>query len=881
MKLKPYQEETLNVLSAFFNGVQERRELEETFNKAAALRDRGRYATPYRRHESIEHVPYVCIRIPTGGGKTLLAAHTVRRASKDLLGCDTAAALWFVPTQTIRTQTVEALKNPRHPYRQVLDDAFSGRVRVFDIEEFEQIRADDLRDNTCVIVATIQSLKTRDKEAEGDEQHRLRVYRHREQLAPIFAGLTPAEAVGLDKLEDGRPRASFVNLMKLMRPLMIVDEAHKAVSDLTRDLQEDISPAAIVEFTATPEEENNILVSVTAGELKAEHIIKLPVVLSAHKTWQDAVASAVAERNRLADLAKNEGDYLRPMVLFQAQRKDQEVTVEVLKKHLTDTEQIPADKIAVVTGDQRELDGINPMDRNCPIDYVITIEALKEGWDCSFAYVFCSVANIRSAISIEQLLGRVMRMPYAEKRSHADLNCAYAHVVDHDGWAAVGNLRDRMVKGMGFEEAEADHAVRVMPLPLPGGGTPEPEPVRIELNEGVTAEALPETVRSHASIERAPDTGRVTVVFRKPIESETAEELVKLVAPERKAEARLKIELHRKVAERMRSPAEQGKSFQIPLLYAHVQGELFLADAEAFLTSDVWNLADENRFPATLTDQEFDLKREGVTVNLDVAQQGGREVLRIENAMARSAYAELGGGSFWDARSLAAWLAREVRDDYLSPVVVRRFCLGIIEDQLEKKRPIAELAVLKFRLARAISAKINVYRKTALKAGYQKALFEPGAKVEVRFDEAFAFPVAYPLIQPYRGSFRFQKHFYGPDHISKLESKGEEFECARELDGLDPIEYWVRNLDSQPEYSFRLPLAGGWFYPDFVAKLKDGRSLVVEYKGAMMSEEEKRMVGELWMKHSQGKGVFVWARKQDEQSRNVQQQLLGAVTRTR
>ena len=54
--------------------------------------------------------------------------------------------------------------------------------------------------------------------------------------------------------------------------------------------------------------------------------------------------------------------------------------------------------------------------RNCPVEYVITVEALKEGWDCSFAYVFCSVSRIQSATDVEQLLGRVMRMPYAKRR---------------------------------------------------------------------------------------------------------------------------------------------------------------------------------------------------------------------------------------------------------------------------------------------------------------------------------------------------------------------------------------------------------------------------------------------------------------------------------
>lgn len=104
------------------------------------------------------------------------------------------------------------------------------------------------------------------------------------------------------------------------------------------------------------------------------------------------------------------------------------MTVEALKTHLVEVEQIAPERIAVATGDQRELDGINLFDPKCPIEYVITVEALKEGWDCSFAYVFCSVQNIGSATDAEQLLGRVLRMPYARRRKADALNRAYAHV---------------------------------------------------------------------------------------------------------------------------------------------------------------------------------------------------------------------------------------------------------------------------------------------------------------------------------------------------------------------------------------------------------------------------------------------------------------------
>lgn len=219
-------------------------------------------------------------------------------------------------------------------------------------------------------------------------------------------------------------------------------------------MQARVNPCAIIEFTATPRRKSNILHSVSAQELKRADMIKLPIMLSEHDSWQSAVSGAIAARAALAETAQDDADYIRPIVLFQAQPKNQEVTVAELKKHLVDDLNIPAGKIAVATGSQRELDGIDLFDRACPIEYVITVEALKEGWDCSFAYVFCSVSRIRSATDVEQLLGRVLRMPYAQRRRNADLNKAYSFLCEPSFGEAARALTDKLV-AMGFEEDEA------------------------------------------------------------------------------------------------------------------------------------------------------------------------------------------------------------------------------------------------------------------------------------------------------------------------------------------------------------------------------------------------------------------------------------------
>src|SRR3546814_2940882 len=92
-------------------------------------------------------------------------------------------------------------------------------------------------------------------------------------------------------------------------------------------MQARVNPSAIVEFTATPRFDSNILHSVTAQELKQEEMIKLPIILSENDSWQNAVNGAVAARASLAETAEADRDYIRPIVLFQAQQRDQEVTV--------------------------------------------------------------------------------------------------------------------------------------------------------------------------------------------------------------------------------------------------------------------------------------------------------------------------------------------------------------------------------------------------------------------------------------------------------------------------------------------------------------------------------------------------------------------------
>ena len=223
-----------------------------------------------------------------------------------------------------------------------MDELFEGRVRVFDIGDFTQVRPQDIRDNLTVIVGTIQTLKVANTEGR-------KVYAHNEDMEPHFTGVMKNNA-DLEK-QNGSDQAkfSFANLLHTVHPIMIVDEAHNAVTGLSREMQQRVSPSCIIEFTATPRLNSNILHSVTAQEIKDAQMIKLPVVLAEHPNWQSAVDGAVQRRQELANVAEKDRRYIRPIVLFQAQKKNEEVTVNVLKKYLVETSGIDERKIAIAT----------------------------------------------------------------------------------------------------------------------------------------------------------------------------------------------------------------------------------------------------------------------------------------------------------------------------------------------------------------------------------------------------------------------------------------------------------------------------------------------------------------------------------------------------
>jgi len=366
MELKRFQRDVLKTLGKFLGDVQVTGDVAGTFARYAPSQRGG--PAVYVSAPGLGEVPYVCLRIPTGGGKTILGAHAISTVRDNFSGRDYPFIIWLVTTDTIRRQTADALKDKRHPYREALDEALGGKVDVFDADEIDRIRPADLRSKVCFLVSTIQAFRVEDRSIRN-------AYADKESLEAFFAGV---DEDGLERVDgENRPKYSFVNLMRMCTPVVIVDEAHNVRTPASFRTLAGFRPSCILELSATPEIRNNathtpsnILVSVHTGELKEAEMVKLPIVLSVQPDgWKQAVTCALQQQRRLLQLASGEDDYVRPLLLVQAQNTGGEAGVEEVKAYLLE-EGVAESAIKIATGEQRELEGVDLLSRETKVDVV-------------------------------------------------------------------------------------------------------------------------------------------------------------------------------------------------------------------------------------------------------------------------------------------------------------------------------------------------------------------------------------------------------------------------------------------------------------------------------------------------------------------------------
>lgn len=856
LQLKSFQEQSLDKLRAYLSKV-------DAMGAGTAFYDITQRT--YRAVPQLPGLPYVCLRIPTGGGKTLMACHALGIVAREYLQQDHAACLWLVPSNAIREQTIKALRDVRHPYRQAVDEVVGGNVRVMDLGEALHVQKDALEHDTCVIVSTLAALRVEDTEGR-------KIYDNSEDLDPHFAGLPAAIEAGLERNGDGLIPHSLANVLRMWRPTVIMDEAHNARTKLSFDALARFSPSCIIEFTATPQVihnpanglyASNVLAQASAAELKADHMIKLPVKLAVRSEWKQAVGDA---RNLQRDLQlvaleeeKQTGEYIRPIVLLQAQpRLDgrETITVDIVQKALLDDFKVPPDQVAVATGETRGIEGVNLFDRNCPVRFIITQKALAEGWDCSFAYILCSVADIGSSRYVEQLLGRVLRMPKAIRKKHDKLNCAYAVISSAKFNETLGELKEAIIEN-GFERIEADTFVSGMQEELFAAGTlfakvTEAVPEKPDLSK--LAAGLRERVAYDESAKTLTVSGVVTAAERTALEKCFA-------TPEaRKTVERI---FHRSRGAGVSTGEGVAISpLRVPALSIRVGNQLEIFDESHFLDAS-WDLS---KCDSSVTENEFSSQFvTGAAGEVDVNAAGKIETRYIDQVRVQLSLLRNEPG--WTLPALVNWLDRQIPHDDITRTQATLFIHSALAGLLESRGvTIEQLARDKFRLCKTLENKIESHRTTMKKTAYQRQVFGDGAReIEVSADRGFDIgPDQYSANWYYEGGYRFQNHAFAL--VGELKSEGEEFECARSIDQMNGVKRWMRNVERKP-HSFSLQTSTDKFYPDFVVELTDGRILVVESKGedrwSNDDSREKRIIGDLWADRSAGRCLFVMPKGTD------------------
>jgi type III restriction enzyme len=820
------------------------------------------------------NVPYVCLRLPTGGGKTMLAAQAIGTIGRMLLETDQPACLWITPSTTIRDQTLRALRKPDHPYRLALDDSLGTSAEVVTLEEALMSARCVRAAAPLVVVTTIQSYRIRDDRGEELADTR-RIYRDNGYLQAVFDNLPQWARNELAADESGLVQLSLANALRLRRPIVIMDEAHNARTPISFDSLARFGPSFVLELTATPEQQDdpangrfasNVLHAVSALELKNQGMIKLPVDLESRGDWLEVLAATKQRRDALEVIADRANEdvglpFLRPIALIQAQAKSRSKethTVDKVKGALIERLGVDEGEVKICTGELDEIGDMNLMETNCPVRYVITVSKLREGWDCPLAWVLGSIGSTATPTAVEQLIGRILRMPNANPTRIPALDRAYAFVLSDNVARTALELRDRMVETCGFDERSADDALRVI----------QPDRQRwcgfdrIPLSEPPSNDRLPASLTQKIHYDDSngtlvfndlPTPGEVRLL-RDAVTSESDRQAIDVYW-----------ERERPVGIAVKPLTAYAQPLRVPLLTVMQNGRRSLLEPIE-LDTFAWDL---DSCEPMLTEQEFSASLHvGEAALIDVDTRG-KTVTRPVGEVRLRQLELVGEGEEWDEIELVRWLDQELhRDDAMSGLALResqpwlqRVVNGLV-GQRDFQLPM--LVRRRHQLAEVLRVKIAGHGCQQVRRTMQRLIQRMPEAVETSYELLHMIEEQnYAPTSLHNSGHQFAHH--GFDLIAAMNS--EELLCAMEIDRHKNVVRWIRNTEHESHGGFWLPKSPGRFFPDFIVELKNGCIALVEYKNARIAyapeEQHKRTVGELWAGRSNGKGRFAWIIDQD------------------
>ena len=849
--LKNYQKEALQSLDSFVN-------LAQSKSNAEAFR-----AVTSEQYLEIDDSPspYVCMRVPTGGGKTLIAAKSLRILVNEYLNKPYHLVFWLAPSDKIVTQTLEALKDKRHFYREQLDREFDN-IKVLSLKEAYKQKFDP-SEELVIIVGTIQSFRSSSKDGRkffNENGNYYELLKHRD--------VTP----------------SMENVMKHFKPLIILDEAHKSSTGLSLERLLDLDPAFILELTATPVTNtnkakkiyaSNILYTVNAAALKKESMIKLPIVLKTLDDTRLILQEGIVKRNWLEEQAKIEemytDRYIRPINLIRAEenRGEDAFTYDKIKQLLLDMD-IKEEEIAIQTGNLKEIDGVDLLSRACPIRYIITVDALKEGWDCPFAYVLSVVSSMESKVAIEQLIGRVLRMPYIEEKRKKELGYAYVYVASKNFESVADTIGETLVKS-GFEAFEAKISITRSAnsnesVSAIGGVWGEglfedrqvevkPEEIDLEILNKVSVEPY---------VNYNSETGKVSIVAM-PTASQREVFKTNLTKMLPEAQAKEMIEAVDKLE--TLNPELLGKVEDFALPYLSIEDEGLVVPFEESAVLEFIDVNENDIIQnATLTEDEFDIDLIERSVLIDISDNSKiiKERIDVQESLfgtgeVNEETVEHKYGAYQGnvvAKKLATSIAKLIRDEneeilqiYGSDKLNEFIYLAITRLEKDREIPLQALFAKKYHLKRAMLIKLSKLVSDFKVASFDKLLEVSRFSVSTNNMITFSSDNYQPNIDS--RSHEFKKHKY--QYVDKLDSK-EEYEVAKYIDGLNGVVTWIKNIVKNSKDSFWLQTAKGKFYPDFIIRLENGKTVVAEYKGEHLKNDDtkrKDEIGNFWASQSE------------------------------
>ena len=851
MELKNYQHQTLRDLDDYIYILNESHSLSEAFNRyweecrGVSIHNMdSNYLRPYTN--TIKNVPRVTLKVPTAGGKTFIACNAIGRIFQSLqIGDFPKVVTWFVPSDTILKQTLEKLQNPTHPYRQTIDSLFNHRVTVVDKESAllgKGLKLELLQSELIILVLSAQSFveTVKAKKDVSSEQNKPKAYRENENFFEQSKHFPHPE-----KLIPGTDPTALIQVIAQQNPVVIVDESHNFRTNLRDEMLANLNPRFILELTATPRDKSNIVSFVDAMQLKKENMVKLPVIVENRNSPRDVLSAAIRMRNSLEILAKeneaNGGRYIRPIVLFQAQPKTDEdnVTFDKIKQQLIDVG-IPENQIKIKTANKNELKGVNLMSRDCEVRYIITVSALKEGWDCPFAYILATLANKTSEVDVEQILGRILRQPYTTQHGISLLNLSYVFTSSNDFRNTIDGIirslqkvgfsrkdfRDVTPESLEYPNSQPTPEIKpLFPVNTENGDkdieTEHEEELKLEINNVEEFKNEIEAKTVSPDIQQLQQQAmQMSNEYTQIIEEQTDKgeiDPLASITPQ---------EMYYPITSQFREIAHD---MNLPIFYTKTAPSIFTADEwiplEKSMLSKGFDLSTKD------ADIDFTIVRPaGITI--DVAESGDAVRKNNQNLtdFIRNQYVDKSASI--KKEGISGQLAGMIKLDEVSEPAIRSYIKRAIDlldaDQIEN-------LIDNIYLTRdAIKEKIESLLKDHRRKTFGKWLTTGRIKLKGHYT--------------FTDNITFRNELVGIDkglYAAEENVNGFEYDAIAAIAEHPNVLFWHRNRDRK-EF-----VINGFInhYPDFIVRMRSGKTLLIETKGDHLANAEsvdKIRLGKDW-----------------------------------